>query len=575
MGADEVVVAGLAAKFAEFRPHVDERGWRLYLGSEARARAGAEGCSLAAAVAVVAAAAGVSRATVMAGAGELAEGAGVMPGRSRRPGAGRRAAGDAQPGLREALLGLAEAATRGDPVAEVTWCSRSLRELARELAGRGFRCGKDAVARALRAEGYSLQGMAKVLEGRQHPGRDAQFRYINGRIAAFRAAGDPVISVDAKKKELIGPYARDGRSWRPAGDPVRARDHDFMDREPGRIAPYGIYDIAANRGFVSVGTSRDTAASAVAAIRGWWQREGSLRYPGRRRLLIACDAGGSNGYRCHLWKDQLALLAQEAGLEVTVCHFPPGTSKWNKIEHRMFCHVTRTWRARPLMTPEDAVAGIAATVTSQGLKCTAALDDGDYPDKVKVSGERVQYLEDRVITRDPFHGEWNYAIAPAPRPAPEPPAAPAGPDPAMTAALAALAGIPDLPALLEDLAVRLQAAREQRLHLDRGGFRRKPSGPKGPIRIPLDAAAAATAAHHAAGLSYALLARLLGAGTSSISELARQLTPALAAHGITPRRERGAIGTLAQLTEHATARGITIPSPPATPSSRDTPETAN
>jgi Rhodopirellula transposase DDE domain len=577
MGADEAAVAGLAGKFAEMLPHLDERGRRLYLGSEARALAAAEGYSLASAVAVVAAASGASRATVMAGAAELADGAQVVRDRSRRPGAGRPAAEDAQPGLRQALLELAEAATRGDPVAEVTWCSLSLRDLARQLAARGFRCGKDAVARVLRAEGYSLQGMAKVLEGRQHPDRDAQFRHINAQIAVFRAAGDPVISVDAKKKEPVGPYGRGGQSWRPAGDPVKVRDHDFADRELGRVVPYGIYDIAANRGFVSVGTSGDTAAFAVSALRLWWRREGSLRYPGAQRLLIVCDAGGSNSARCHLWKDQLAVLAAETGLEIGVCHFPPGTSKWNKIEHRLFCHITRTWRARPLMTREDAVAGIAATVTTQGLKCTAVLDSAHYPGGMQVSGERVRYLEDRIISRDRFHGEWNYTILPAPRPAvePEPEPGPAGPDPAMTAALAALAGIPDLPALLSEVTVPLQAAREQRLHLGRAAARRKHSGPAGPLLIPLDAVVAATAAHHAAGVSYPLLARLLGAGASSISQIARQATPILAQHGITPRPGRAPVRTLTQLTEHATARSITIPPPPATTGDRDTPEAAS
>jgi Rhodopirellula transposase DDE domain len=575
MGADEAVVAVLADKYAELRPHLDERAWRLYLGSEARAYAAGAGCGLAAAAAVVAGAAGVSRATVTAGAGELAEGTEPVPGRSRRPGAGPKKAEEKQPGLREALRELAEAATRGDPMAEVTWCSLSLRDLERQMAARGFGCKKDAIARMLRAGGYSLQGMAKVLEGRQHPDRDARFRHINAQIAEFGDAGDPVVSVDARKKELIGPYHRDGRSWRPGGDPVRVRDHDFMDRETGRIVPYGIYDIAANRGFVPVGTSHDTAAFAVAALRLWWRREGALRYSGARRLLVVCDAGGSNSARCHLWKDQLALLAAETGLEVTVCHFPPGTSKWNKIEHRLFCHITRTWRARPLTTREDAVAGIAATVTAQGLKCTAVLDDGHYPDGVKVSGERIRHLEDRVISRDPFHSEWNYTVPPAPRPAPEPEPEPAGPDPAMTAALAALAGIPDLSALLSEVTVPLQAAREQRLHLGRGGTRRRPTGPKGPLLIPLDAVIAATAAHHAAGVSYPLLARLLGAGASSISQVARQATPVLARHGITPRPGRAPIRTLAQLTQHATTRGITIPPPSVTLSDHDTPETAS
>ena len=407
MAVSEEVVARLAAKFAVMLPLLDERQRRVYLGSEARdlGRGG---------IAAVARASGASEATVSAGVAECEAGAEPMPGRARRAGGGRKRLEDRQPGLREALLGLAEAATRGDPMAEVTWCSQSLRELGRELAARGFSCKKDAIARMLREAGYRLQAMSKVLEGRQHPDRDAQFRHINAQISAFRAAGDPVVSVDAKKKELIGPFGRPGRSWRPGGDPVLVRDHDFPDRDLGVITPYGVYDIAANRGFVSVGCSHDTAAFAVNALRLWWQREGAARYEGARRLLVACDAGGSNSARCHLWKDQLAVLAAETGLEIHVCHFPPGTSKWNKVEHRLFCHVTRTWRARPLMSREDAVAGIAATVTSQGLKCTAVLDEGDYPDKIKVPGERMRYLEDRILDRDPFHGEWNYTVLPAP-----------------------------------------------------------------------------------------------------------------------------------------------------------------
>ena len=417
MAVSEDAEAVLAAKFAVMRKVADERTWRVYLGSEARAlgRGG---------IVVVARAAGVSETTVAAGVSEIDAGGldELPPGRARRPGGGRKRAEDRDPGLRPALRGLAEAATRGDPVAEVTWCSLSLRELEREMAALGFRCGKDAIARMMRADGYSLQGMSRVLEGKQHPDRDAQFRHINEQIAAFGAAGDPVVSVDAKKKEQLGPYHRAGRSWRRAGDPVQVRDHDFPDEELGKITPYGVYDIAANRGFVSVGTSRDTAAFAVNALRLWWQREGSSRYPGARRLLVTCDAGGSNGYRCRLWKDQLAALAAETGLEITVCHFPPGTSKWNKIEHRLFCHITRTWRARPLMTKEDAVAGIAATTTYAGLKVTAVLDEGSYPAKVKISDERMRYLEDRVIARHGTHGEWNYAIRPAPAgPEPEPP----------------------------------------------------------------------------------------------------------------------------------------------------------
>jgi Rhodopirellula transposase DDE domain len=553
MGADRVVVAGFAGKFGELRPHLDERRWRLYLGSEARAYAEASGCGLAAAVAVVAGAAGVSRATVMAGAGELAAGAGPMPGRSRRPGGGRKRAEEKDEGLRPALRELVEASTRGDPVAEITWCSRSLREIAAELAGRGYRCGKDAAARMLRADGYSLQGMSRTAEGRQHPDRDAQFGHINAMITRFRAAGDPVVSVDAKKKEQLGPFYRAGRSWRPAGDPVRVRDHDFADPGLGKIIPYGVYDIAANRGFVSVGVSGNTAAFAVAALRLWWQREGSLRYSGAGRLLVICDAGGSNGYACRLWKDQLARLAGEAGLQITVCHFPPGTSKWNKIEHRLFCHITRSWRARLLMTAEDAVAGIAATTTGQGLKCTAVLDQGHYPTGQEISGERKTELEKRILDRHAFHGEWNYTIPPSPL-VPEPAPAPApGPD---LHALAALAGLGDLGALLAAITVPCQAAREQRLYLDRGAARRTSPRPAGPVRLPFSAAVAAAAAHHQAGISYRLLGQLLGVSTSTVSLAVSRITPVLAQHGITRRYQRARIRTPRQLHEHAATTGI-------------------
>jgi hypothetical protein len=412
--ADE---AALAAKFAVMRPFLDERGWRVYLGTEANA-VGYGG------VAAVARASGASQTTVAAGAAEAAAPAALAPGRSRRPGAGRPGAGDT-PGLKEALDGLLEEGKRGDPVLAVTWSILSLRDIARQMALLGFSCSKDTVARLMREDGYSLQGMSRVLEGSRHEDRDAQFRHVNARIEAYRAAGRPVISVDGKKKERLGAYHRDGRSWRRTGDPVQVRSHDFPDRDTVTITPYGIYDIAANRGFVSVGTSCGTAAFAVNAIRLWWREEGSLRYPGATRLLVTCDAGGANSARCRLWKDQLAALAQEAGLLIEVCHFPPGTSKWNKIEHRLFCHITRTWRGRPLMTIEDAVAGIAATTTCQGLKCTAARDDGTCPDGVQVSDARMRHLEDRVLERGAFRGEWNYALLPVPRPAPEPEPPPA------------------------------------------------------------------------------------------------------------------------------------------------------
>jgi hypothetical protein len=494
----------------------------------------------------------------------------------RRPGAGRRRSEEAQPGLRPALRGLLEPGTRGDPVVAVTWTTLSLRDLERQMAGLGFRCGKDALARLLHEDGYSLQGMSRVTEGKQHPDRDAQFQHVNAVIAEFTAAGDPVVSIDGKKKEQLGPFHRPGRSWRPAGDPVRVRDHDFPDEELGKVTPYGIYDIAANTGFVSVGTSHDTAAFAVNAIRLWWRAEGASRYPGARRLLITCDAGGSNSCTGRLWKDELAALAAETGLEITVAHFPPGTSKWNKIEHRLFCHITRTWKTRPLMTREDAVAGIAATTTYQGLKCTAVPDDAEYPDKIKISDQRMKYLEEHALDRGPFHGEWNYTVRPAPAQPPEQAPAP-GPD---LEALAALAGIPDLRALLAAVAVTWQADRERRLHISRGGARTKNSGPA-PRALPYEAIVAAAACRQKLNMTYALLSQVLGVHNSTISEAAGRIIPLLENHGITaapPGTPR--ITTITQLRERAAAAGITITgiTPQAAPTGAyqpDTPETAN
>jgi hypothetical protein len=553
-----VVVAVLAGKFAEYRPHVDERAWRLYLGSEARAHAALSGCGLAAAAAVVAAAAGVSRSTVTAGAGELAGGAEPAAGRSRRPGAGRPRAEDARPGLAAALEGLLEEGKRGDPVSPLTWSTLSLRAIAREMSRLGFGCSKDTVARLMRAGGWSLRGMSRVLEGSQHEDRDAQFRHIGARIAEYQASGDPVISVDAKKKENIGAYYRDGTSWRPAGDPVRVRDHDFPDRDTGRIAPCGIYDVTANRGFVSVGTSHDTAAFAVNAIRLWWQEEGQFRYPRARGLLVTCDAGGSNGHRCRLWKDQLAVLAEETGLVIEVCHFPPGTSKWNKIEHRMFCHVTRTWKARPLMTVEDAVAGIAATVTAQGLKCTAVVDPGGYPAGTEVSDERTEWLERRILDRGAFRGEWNYKVLPAPRHGPEPEPGPRrpGPDPALLDALAALAGAPAPAALRAAVAVTWHADRERHKAVTRGGARRRaPNRNETYLKLSDEAVLTAAACRIRLGMTWTLLAALLGVDRSTISVAGGNAVTVLEQHGIT-RHGRPRTATLASLRDQAAAAGI-------------------
>jgi Rhodopirellula transposase DDE domain len=405
-------------------PLLDEKSRRLVLGAVARA-AGEGG------VTAVAAATGAGRQTVADGAADLASGDVPPPGRSRRPGGGRKRLEDHDPQLRAAMLGLLEEPSRGDPMVLLLWTTLPVRDIARELTRQGHPCGRGAVLRMLHAEGLSTQGNSRTIEGRRHPDRDAQFRYIDATAKEYLAAGDPVISVDAKKKEQVGQYATAGRCRRPAGDPVRVRDHDFPDdekgkpdEEKGKVAPYGIYDIADNPGFVNVGTDHDTAAFAVESIRRWWQRCGRDRYPGARRLLVTCDAGGSNGYRTRAWKAELAAFAARAGLEVTVPRFPPGTSKWNKIKHRLFSQATRTWRARPPASHQVILSANAATTTSTALKVTAALDPGRYPTGTEVSDTAMKDIEDRYLTRHAFHGDWNHAISPAPR-APAPPPAPA------------------------------------------------------------------------------------------------------------------------------------------------------
>ena len=329
------------------------------------------------------------------------------------------------PRLTAALRELLEASTRGDPMSLLTWTTLSVRGIAAELTAAGHRCARNAVLRLLHAEGFSTQGNSRTVEGRRHPDRDAQFRYINDLAKGYLAAADPVISIDTKKKELVGLYAQKGREWRAKGDPRRVRDHDFPDPGGGKAIPYGVYDVGDNSGFVNVGTDHDTAAFAVESVRRWWEAIGKDRYPRAARLLVTCDAGGSNGYRARAWKAELARLAARTGLEITVCHFPPGTSKWNKIEHRLFCHITRTWRGRPLASYEIVVNTIAATATSTGLTVTAVLDAGRYPVGAEITDAQMKDLEDRVIARHGFHGDWNYAILPVPRPAPDPGPAPA------------------------------------------------------------------------------------------------------------------------------------------------------
>src|SRR5438552_13786903 len=321
MGATEESRQVLAAKFQVVFPHLDERQRRLLMGAEARAL-GHGGIRL------VARAAGVREATVSLGAAELDSGAEPL-GRARRPGGGRKRAADLDPGLRPALLALVEPQERGDPMSPLRWTTMSTRTLAAELTAQGHKVSADTVGALRREERFSLQGNAKTSEGKRHPDRDAQFRYINEQVRGHLAAKDPVVSVDAKKKELVGEFKNSGQEWRPKGEPASVSTHDFPDRELGKAIPYGVYDLAANAGWVNVGTDHDTAAFAVESIRRWWNAAGRGDYPAARQLLITADAGGSNGYRARAWKTGLAALAAETGLEITVCHFPPGTSKWN------------------------------------------------------------------------------------------------------------------------------------------------------------------------------------------------------------------------------------------------------
>jgi len=392
----------LAGRLAEIRPHLDERQWRLLLGAEARA-IGRGGVKL------VAGAVGASADTVSRGVRELERGV-VPDGRVRGKGAGRLAVEEADPVLVEALETLVDPGSRGDPESPLRWTTKSTSHLAGELVKAGHEVTDRTVARLLKRAGYSPRGNAKTVEGRQHPDRDGQFRYINAQVAASQAGGDPVISVDAKKKELIGNYANGGVEWEPAGQPRRVNVHDFADKELGKAVPYGVYDVTANTGWVNVGTDADTGAFAVESIRRWWNAVGKPAYPHARRLLVTADSGGSNGSRLRLWKTELATFAAETGLEITVSHLPPGTSKWNRIEHRLFSHISMNWRGRPLTSHEVVIATIAATTTKTGLKVRAVLDTSIYPKGIKISDKQMRQFQADHLSRHEFHGDWNYTI---------------------------------------------------------------------------------------------------------------------------------------------------------------------
>lgn len=395
-------IAAIKARFEKLSPYLDERGRRLFAATEAQA-AGWGGVS------AVCAATGVARSTIGRGLAELRSADACSTGRIRRPGGGRKPKTETEPGLLAALKELVQSAIRGDPEAVLLWVSRSQRHLVCALAECGFTASRKLVGRLLRQLGFSLHANKKTREGAAHPDRDMQFEHINAKIRQFRDGNQPAVSVDTKKKELVGDFKNGGRELRPKGDPEPVRVHDFEIPALGKVAPYGVYDIAANAGLVNLGTDHDTAAFAVESIRRWWLTLGKSRYPDTTSLLITADCGGSNGFRVRLWKRELQAFVNETGLSVTVAHHPPGTSKWNRIEHRFFAFITQNWRGKPLISREVICQFIRSTTTTTGLEVQCCLDENEYPKAIKVSDAEMAAIN---ISRDDFHGEWNYTIAP-------------------------------------------------------------------------------------------------------------------------------------------------------------------
>lgn len=396
--------ATLHQKYAALAAVLDERSRRLWAATEARA-IGRGGQTL------VAKATGLSRNTIASGLRELASESPPVPGRGRvrRPGGGRKTLSKQDPTLVGDLEALVEPTTRGDPQSPLRWTCKSVRQIALELQRQGHRVGRQKVADLLHQLGYSLQANRKTKEGTSHPDRNAQFEYINEQVRAFQEREQPVVSVDTKKKELVGDFKNGGREWQPKGQPEEVRVHDFADKDLGKVIPYGVYDRVANVGWVSVGVDHDTAEFAAESLRRWWVKMGSRQYPNARELLVTADGGGSNSSRSRLWKVALQRLAEETRLCISVCHFPPGTSKWNQIEHRMFSHISMNWRGRPLTSHDVIVNLIAHTTTSQGLEIQAEIDTNQYPTGIKVSEEEFNSVQ---LSKAEFHGEWNYTIKP-------------------------------------------------------------------------------------------------------------------------------------------------------------------
>jgi transposase len=399
-------VDALQVRFQGIIRFLDERRRRLFAANEALAL-GHGG------VTAVSAASGIARSTIYRGIAELQAGGDDLGERLRRSGGGRKSAVKRQPGLLPALQSLVEGAVRGDPESPLRWVSRSQRNIAAALRVQGFEVSQKLVGKMLRKLGFSCQANRKTSEGSQHPDRNAQFEHINVTVEAALAAGQPAISVDTKKKELVGNFKNGGKELRPKGDPEPVFVHDFEIKGQGKVAPYGVYDIGANEGWVNVGVDADTAEFAVESIRRWWQRLGKARYPDAKSLVITADCGGSNGARIHLWKRELQRFANETGLEVTVNHLPPGTSKWNRIEHRLFAYISQNWRGKPLVSHQVIVHLIAATTTDTGLTVTCDIDGSQYRRGIRISKAEMATIN---IERHTFHGEWNYTIRPNQQP---------------------------------------------------------------------------------------------------------------------------------------------------------------
>jgi Rhodopirellula transposase DDE domain len=579
MSASAELLKAMMPQLEVLLPELDEKGRRLVLGAVARA-AGDGGTG------AVAKATGASWQTVADGAAELGSGEIVPAGRVRRAGGGRKRLADSDPGLLPALLALVEDSTRGDPESPLRWTTKSMAHLAGELAAQGHRCSAPTAWRMLREQGFSMQANAKVLEGRaQHEDRDAQFRYISGQAREHMAAGQPVISIDAKKKEQAGDFAQDGREWHRKGGPVQARDHSFPDPEGGHAIPFGVYDVAANTGFVNVGTGANTASLAVESVRRWWDMTGRHAYPDATRLLVTCDAGGGNGWRNRAWKKGMAQFAQDTGLEVTVCHFPPGTSKWNKIEHRLFSQISHAWRGRPLTSYEVIISTIGAITTSGGLTVTAVLDHGAHPKGQDVSDEEARDIEERCLSRHDFRGEWNYALIPVPRPAREPepePPPPGWPRHALNHPALTGMGPADADALAAALEVPAAAGREHDLYARRG-HRRRSGGGRRPGFPLADLVLAALILSHL-GIQQKELAPAFGMSPDIMSRATLPIRALLATTPhppLAPPPEHPP-ATYAELTAYATRLGITgIPDPlpaagtppQATLEAPDTPQT--